>query len=388
MSDHRLSVVYLDHVARMSGGEIALLRTLPALLDRVRPLVVLAEDGPLRVRLDEAGIETLVLPLAERVRDARRDTVAGSAISAGNALALASYVWRLRALLRQRQPDLVHTNSLKAALYGGLAGRLAGIPVVWHVRDRIADDYLSPRTTRLVKAAGRILPTALIANSTTTLETLPRQRRGRVIRNPVVPDSVTLAAPRPQKAAGPLVVGMVGRLAPWKGQQLFLDAFATAFPNREARARIVGSAMFGEDVYAGALRTQVRALGLQDVVEFRGYREDVWAELAGLDVLVHASIVPEPFGQVVLEGMAAGLPVIASGEGGPAEVVTDDVDGLLFAPRSAGSLSAALRRLADDPLTRARLGAAGRVTAATYSPESTATTLVDIYEQVLNRRSW
>lgn len=384
----RLNVVYLDHVARMSGGEIALLRTLPALLDRVQPLVVLAEDGPLRGKLEQEGIEVVVLPLAAAVRDARRDTVAGSAITGRSAVELASYVVKLRALLRQRKPDLVHTNSLKAALYGGVAGRLAGVPVIWHVRDRIADDYLSPRTTRLVKAAGRVLPTALIANSAATLATLPRQRRGRVILNPVVPDSVTLAAPRPQHSAGPLVIGMVGRLAPWKGQQLFLDAFATAFPDREARARIVGSAMFGEDVYAGALRTQVRTLGLQDVVEFRGYREDVWAELAGFDVLVHASIVPEPFGQVVLEGMAAGLPVIASGEGGPAEVVTDDVDGLLFTPRSVGSLSAALRRLADDPVTRARLGAAGRATAATYSPESTAAALVDIYEQVLNRRSW
>jgi glycosyltransferase involved in cell wall biosynthesis len=381
----RIKVVYLDHVARLSGGEIALLRTLPALLDRVDPVVVLAEDGPLHAKLQAEGIRTVLLPLDPTVRDVRRDAVAGRAATPANALKLASYVLQVRALLRRERPDLVHTNSLKAALYGGLAGRLAGVPVIWHVRDRIASDYLSPRTTKVVRAAARILPTVMIANSQATLATLPRQGRSRVLHNPLVLDSVVVDQVRTREAAGSLVIGMLGRLAPWKGQDLFLEAFAHGAP-ATARARIIGSAMFGEDSYEQQLREQVAKLGLTDRVEFRGFREDVWAELAQLDVLVHASRVPEPFGQVVLEGMAAGLAVIASGEGGPAEIVADGVDGLLFTPRSTTALAEALNRVCADPALRAALGRAGRATAERYNPGATAEKLIAIYERVLSRR--
>src|SRR5205085_1347957 len=89
--------------------------------------------------------------------------------------------------------DLVHTNTLKAAVYGGLAGRLARVPVVWHVRDRIAPDYLPGAAVRFVHLASAVLPTTVIANSQTTLDTLPRLRRGRV-SGAAVPDSVE---PRP-----------------------------------------------------------------------------------------------------------------------------------------------------------------------------------------------
>ena len=73
--------------------------------------------------------------------------------------------------------------------------------------------------------------------------------------------------------------------------------------------------------------------------EFRGFREDVWGELRDLDVLVHCSVMPEPFGQVVLEGMAAGVPVVASAAGGPAELVTSGVDGTARKPASAATFA-------------------------------------------------
>src|SRR3954464_11108830 len=94
----------------------------------------------------------------------------------------------LRGRLRQVRPDIVPTNSLKAAIYGGLAGRLAGVPVVWHVRDRIADDYLPPPAVCLVRALSRVLPTAIVANCQSTLSTLPGRKRATVLFNPLVPD--------------------------------------------------------------------------------------------------------------------------------------------------------------------------------------------------------
>jgi glycosyltransferase involved in cell wall biosynthesis len=289
----RLRVVYLDHVAKLSGGELALLRTLPALMEHVEPIVVLAEDGPLREKLEAEGIEVIVLPLSPAVRDARRGTVVPGGVSLRQALELLAYVRQLRTLLRDLRPDIVHTNSLKAALYGGMAGRLARVPVLWHVRDRIADDYLPKPAVHLIRLAARVLPTAVVANSQTTLNTLPR--RGVVLGSPVVPDAVQAPEARHADVDRPLTVGLVGRLSPWKGQDVFLRAFAMAFPDGQERAHLVGSAMFGEEAWEAweaTLRDLVRELGIEDRVDFRGFREDIWAEYALLDIAVHASTTP------------------------------------------------------------------------------------------------
>jgi glycosyltransferase involved in cell wall biosynthesis len=98
---------------------------------------------------------------------------------------------------------------------------------------------------------------------------------------------------------------------------------------------------------------------------------------------VHASVIPEPFGQVVVEGMALGLPVVASGAGGPAEVITDGVDGLLYPPGDVSALASLLRKLADDPGLRRRLGDEGVSTAAKYAPDVIAAQVEAVYATAL-----
>ena len=176
---------------------------------------------------------------------------------------------------------------------------------------------------------------------------------------------------------------MLGRIAPWKGQDLFIRAFADAFGAGSERAVIIGTPMFGEDDFEASLRKLAQELGLAGRVEFRGFREDIWRELASLDVLVHASLIPEPFGQVVLEGMAAGLPALAPDEGGPAEVIEDGRTGVLFASRDERALAAAMRALNTDAERRARLGAAAGEAAAAYRPQVLAERYEQAYAQVL-----
>ncbi len=381
--DRRLKVVYLDHVAQLSGGEIALLRLLPH-LDRVQPHVLLAEDGPLVEQLDLAGISSEVLPFGERARRLRRERVdRGGGVSPLVAASTAAYVLRLARRLRQLAPDLVHTNSLKAGVYGSVAARLAGLPVIWHVRDRIADDYLPGPAVALVRRMSRHLATAVVANSHTTMETLAAPLEPVVIYS-VLPEVLSEAPARNRASGGPLTFGLVGRLAPWKGQDLFLRAFARAFPHGDERAVLVGGALFGEDDYADGLAALARELGIAERVELRGHRPDVWAELSRLDVLVHASITPEPFGQVVLEGMAAGVPVIAAAAGGPAEILRHDVTGVLYELADVDGLAAAMRRMCDPGL-RARLSAAAREGLAPYSPPVVAGELQELYAAVVDR---
>lgn len=381
----RTRVVYLDHCARLSGGELALLRLLPALAG-VDAHVILAEDGPLVGRLTSAGVSVEVLPMGETARGLGRQRVSPTGLPFASALHAFAHTLRLARRLRTLRPDLVHTNSLKAAVYGGVAGRLAGVPVVWHIRDRIAGDYLPAAACRLVRAMARVVPAAIIANSRTTLDTVAAGSAPvAVVHSPV---DVAALSPAPARggAAGPLRVGMVGRIAPWKGHATFLDAFARAFPDGGAEAVVVGAALFGEDGHEVELRRQAEALGIADRVAFRGYRPDVGEELRAMDVLVHASVLPEPFGQVVVEGMAAGLAVVAAAAGGPAEVVTHGVDGLLYPPGDAGALARELRRLAADPVLRRRLGGSARARAGDFAPPVIANQVEDVYRRVLARR--
>jgi glycosyltransferase involved in cell wall biosynthesis len=383
----RIRVVYVGHTARLSGGEIALLRLLPALAE-VEAHVVLGEDGPLVARLQQEGISTEVLPLPARVRDVHRDETTARLALVLPALDTLKYTIRLALRLRRLAPDVVHTNSLKAALYGGLAGRAVGIPVVWHIRDRIADDYLPGATVKLVHRLARRLPTGLVANSKTTLATFGASvpRRAVTLPSPVVlSDPIAPAARAASQRAGdePLRIGMVGRFAPWKGQHVFLAAFARAFPSGDERAIVVGAPLFGEEAYEREVHELAQRLGIAERVDFVGFSEDVARELAEMDVLVHASTLPEPFGQVVVEGLAAGKPVVAAAAGGPTEILAHGVNGLLFEPGDVDALAAALRLLAGDPELRRRLGEAGVERSRDFAPEGIAQRLVGLYREIV-----
>jgi len=379
--EDRLKVVYLDHVARPSGGEIAMLRLLPS-LDGVIPHVILAEDGPLVQELHLAGISTEILPFTERARDLHREELARGLVPAAVATATSAYVVRLAARLRRLRPDLVHANSLKAGVYGSLASRLAGVPMAWHVRDRISADYLPRPAAIMIRSMTARLPTVVLANSQATMATLGARTRASVPHF-VIPDPLPEVPARHRLNGRPLTYGVVGRLAPWKGQDLFLRAFARAFPAGDEHAVLIGGALFGEDDYAGELPRLAGELGIADRVEFRGHRQDVWSELSRLDVLVHTSVTPEPFGQVILEGMAAGVPVIAAGAGGPAEILQHDVTGILYEPRDEGRLAESMRRLADRRL-RERLSAAAGRALGPYSPQVVASQFQEAYRVALN----
>jgi glycosyltransferase involved in cell wall biosynthesis len=116
-----------------------------------------------------------------------------------------------------------------------------------------------------------------------------------------------------------------------------------------------------------------------------GFCDDIGAELGELDVLVHASLITEGFGLVVVEGMAAGLAVVAARAGGPTEIITDGQDGLLYPPGDVHALAAAVRRLAADEPMRTRLGEAARRRARDFTPEVIAPQVLALYRTVLHR---
>jgi glycosyltransferase involved in cell wall biosynthesis len=261
-----------------------------------------------------------------------------------------------------------------------MAARIIGVPVIWHIRDRIAEDYLPAAGVRLVRTLARRLPAAVLVDTQTTRATLPGVD-ATVVPSPVAYDQITAKRSR----SGPLRVGMVGRLAAWKGQHIFLEAFAHAFPAGDEEAVVVGSALFeGDEAHAAALPPLADRLDIVDRVTFTGFRDDVAAELSKLDVLVHASVVPEPFGQVVVEGMAAGLAVVATDQGGPAEVIDHGHNGLLVPPGDVAALATTLQQLAAQPVLRQQLGEAARRRASDFTPQASAAGVLKLYREVLS----
>lgn len=351
--------------------------------DEIHATVILAEDGPLVGALTDAGAEVEVLPLSERTRALKRTEVQAGTRQVRALVDVADYVRRLRRRLLELGPDVVSTISLKASIYGATAARLAGIPVVWHLHDQISSNYLARQAvlpTRLLVGA---LPSAVIAPSRTTLDIVGWFRPGmrtEVIPHPIpMPDVPARIRPEVER------VGIVGRIAPWKGQDVFLRAFAAAFAGSSARAVVLGNAMFGEEDYAAELHELAHELGITDRVDFLGFRRDIEAELQQLDLLVHASVLIEPLGTAIFEGMAAGLPVIAAATGGPAEYITHGTTGLLHRPGDVQELAAMMSLAAGDHDLRLALAVAGRERVKEFAPRAVVRAWLEVYRGVTGR---
>ncbi|HYQ76813.1 glycosyltransferase [Cellulomonas sp.] len=386
-------VAVLDHTAQLGGAELALLRTVRALDPAaVEVTVVLFADGPLAGRLRDAGVAVRVLPLDPRIAQTDRAAAGRSAVGAArSAAATLPFVARLARLLRDLQPDVVHTTSLKADVIGLPAARLARRPLVWHVHDRIAEDYLPAPVARALRMLARRGPRHVVVNSRATAATLLPLPRGWTLAYPGLAPEQVAADPAGRPAPATPVIGLVGRVSPTKGQREFVAAaalLAERFP--DARFRVVGAALFEEQAYEVELRAQVAALGLADRVELTGWAADPVGEIDRLSVLVHASPVPEPFGQVVVEGMARGVPVVATAGGGVDEIAVAD-DGtprcLVVPPRDVPALAEAVARVLDRPEeAAARADRAWKDVQADYAVARTAERLTAVWRRASRAR--
>jgi glycosyltransferase involved in cell wall biosynthesis len=382
-NSERLRVVLLSHVARLSGAEIGLMRFVQA-AHEIDATVIVAEDGPLVDALRDVGARVEVLPLAAVAREARRADIGPGRAQALAAAHVAAYVPRLAARLRALRPHVVHAISLKSGVYASLAARLARRPMLWHLHDHLSPEYLRPSLAVVMRQLVTRLPDALAAPSRSCLASVgPGARR---LPTAIVPFPVPIPGAAAMIRPEVRCVGIVGRITPWKGQDVFLRGFARAFPEDDVRARVVGSALFGEEEYGEEIHRLAADLGIADRVDFVGFRTDIGAELQQLDLLVHASVLPDPLSTVVLEGMAAGVPTISANAGGHAEHVAEAGAGLLFAPGDAGALAQALRRAADDRELRVGLGERGREKARDFTPEALVGVFLAFYDDMLAAR--
>jgi glycosyltransferase involved in cell wall biosynthesis len=317
-------------------------------------VVACGKEGTLAEGLRDAGLTVEIASLPGPLAERRRAQLRGIGVLATVPPTLL-YAFRILRLTRRQHIDVIHTNSMKAHVGGMLAGWVGRIPVVAHIHDDLTQLHTGAGVSGLVVRLLRRVPVAVVGCSRHVLDVVDLGGVPSAVVYSGVPANVLSGSVH--RSEGDPVVGMVARIAEWKGQHLFLDAAQTvARSHPGVRFRIVGTPMFGEDAYLERLRARAATGVLAGRVEFPGYVADPMAEYDRFTVAVACSVEPEPFGQVVVEAMARGCAVVAPAEGGPLEVITPEVDGILVPPRDAEALSSAILRLLHDEPLRSLLG--------------------------------
>jgi glycosyltransferase involved in cell wall biosynthesis len=327
--------------------------------------VLLFEDGAFREMLAAAGVKVEVVAASTGAMTVRRE--------AGILAIFAALPGVLRLVLmvarRAKGYDIIYANSQKAFVVGVFAAAIARRRLVWRLRDVLSADHFSATLRRIVVFLANLKASRVIANSVATGEAFAAVGGSAARISVAYPgidetpfagiSAATIATIRAELGAGhaPLI-GVFGRLSLWKGQAVFIDAIAR-LPG--VIGVIVGGPLFGHEEFAAELTEKVAALGLDDRIRFLGFRKDIPALMTAMDIVVHSSIAPEPFGRVVVEGMLAGKPMVASAAGGVLEILEHGKTGWLYEPGNPDALASALQSVLQDAVQAAAIAKAGQI---------------------------
>jgi glycosyltransferase involved in cell wall biosynthesis len=368
-----MRIAGIDPERNFSGGEVQVLGLTLELMRAGHDAELLCDpDGVLWQRAQRAGITCRPL----RIRNSL-DVWAGL---------------RLRAILGQRQYDVVHFHTARAHALAPYARRRAGALIVTRRMDYLPNRWFAPwlynGVVQGVAAISESVAAALMARGV-------RREQITIIRSGVdccrfAPPSVAVRQQaRAALGIGPdeVAIGSIGALVPRKGHLNLVDALAFARDNGSGRAALDGVRCFiaGAGPLWNEIRRRLAHTNLVETVKLLGHLEEPTKLLHALDIFVMPSL-SEGLGVAALEAAAVGLPVIASAVGGLREVVEDGRTGVLVRAGDTASLAQAIWHLAADQAQRAQMGREGRRWAVQrYSMELMAKQTLDLYYACLDR---
>lgn len=341
--------------------------------------MVLPCQGPLEGVLRENGARIFYIdPVVFR-----RDILSPRKLIAMAGAAVRSVI-QLRRLIVRNKYDLVHSNT-GVIIGGALAARLAGIPHIWHFREILSEfrqlwTIFEPfvlHTSREIFCISDAVAQQFKSKKASEKITV-------IYDGIVVPERPPVH--RQKNNSEPFHVLSVGRIAPYKGQDVLIRALGSLLDRGfDVRLTLVGD-VYGERVsYRESLESIAVELEIDEYVEFAGFSENIEPFFANADVFVLSSTRPEGLGLVVLEAMAAGTPVVASNNGALKEIIDDNKNGLLVEPGDHQAIADAIEEIIRDPELRRRLAEAGfeRV-AEKFTVEEMNRNIVTAYRQALS----
>ena len=381
----KLSVLYLNHSGQTSGAEQSL-RSLLWQFRRenaeIEPIIGLPGGGPFAELLRDEEFSVTFAPLRRIQRP--QSLVAGFSTYL-HVTRTAPFITKL---VKQTGAQLIHSNSTTAHLVAGIAAAKADVPAIWHVRDMVSLARIGRALAD--RAAWVIAISGAVAQSLQNEGVPPEKVR-------IIPNGIDTDEWRPQERSqlreslgfddDTFLFGCVTQLVPWKNHAAFIEAAAQMSQDEDcanARFVIMGGDLWGEhQSYVSELRELVKKHNLQERFNFIPHQSNNVAALSALDCIVLPSR-EEPFGRVLIEGMALEKSVVAYGAAGPLEIITHEQDGLLAAPDEKESLAKAMIRILQDKKLREHLQKNARQTVIQkFHISDSANRVRDIYSEVL-----
>lgn len=358
-----MKILFLDQSGKPGGAELCLLDIAKPYHDRC--LVGLLADGSFRELLEQHQIPVQVL--TKQAIKVRKESDVLQGISSG--LQLMPLMGQISQL--SQDYDLIYANTQKALVVGTIASVLNRKPLVYHLHDILSPDHFSP-TNRKIAVTFANRAALVIANSNATktafLEAGGRKNLVRVVYNGFEPHQYQQETAQRSLLRQSLgledrfVIGQFSRLSPWKGQNILVEALKHCPEN--VTALLVGDALFGEQAYVDRLHEQINQAGLENRIQFLGFRSDIPALMSACDLVTHTSIAPEPFGRVIVEAMLCGKPAVATAAGGAIELVEHGKTGWLVPPNDALALAEVINDCRQHPEQTAAIARQGQIEAS------------------------
>lgn len=373
-SSRTITVLFISHSSAIGGAEKSLLDIIK-FIDKKHftPILYLPREGPLKVEFEQLGIKTYCgrLPKCTYSRDKATSNLFQSIKRVADILIFGVIAsMRLCRIAKDENVDIIYTNTI-STLAGATAAKLSNRPHVWHIREFLGKDTGSLTFPFSNKTLLRFVPRfsdAIITNSRAVGDQFKQegmQSAPFIVHNGISTEEFKIAEfhnPLKNSLEGSFLIAIVGTLSVRKAQDDAIRAInlvKDVIPAIELH--IIGQ---GDKKYETYLKRLVNDLGLNDNVVFEGQQNDIRTTLSKFNVLLITSI-HEPFGRVAIEGMAAGLPIIASNTGGLNEIISDGFDGFLVPIKQPEIIADKILYLYYNYQVMIEMGRNGRATALT-----------------------
>ena len=363
----------------MYGSDKCLYELLIGLPEDFQSLVILPEEGPLADKLRSENIPVIII----RLGVIRRRCVHPFRIFKLIYRLIYSF-FKLIQIIKKENINLVHTN-VSVIFVGALAAFITGRKHFWHIREILPDKFL---VTKLYLKFIKLFSSEILCMSQTVKDQFGSHNKAQLLFDGINLNTKQNISDRSKiyqefELKDKKIVGMIGRINHWKGQQYFIEAASRLKNDPNIVFFVIGDVYKGNEHLKQELINYSKKLKMEDRIIFTGFRNDIDGFLLNFDVFVLPSTSPEPFGIVLLEAMVNGVPVVATNHGGPRDVVANGETGILVSPTDSKELSEAISKLLGNAELRRTMGENGRRRVKMFSMEKQILKMTELYQRAL-----
>jgi len=390
----KIKLLYLHANNKDIGGADYCLFKLVDQLDKDRftPIVCLSMKTAILDLYVKAGVKTYIIDM-ERIKKSKSPLFLIKLLAK-----FIPTVLKIVRLIKKEQIDIVHGNDL-LDIYGPVAGRIVGIPVAQYIRwilviplffKKILTSFIYLLNDRIITVSDGVAREMFSTNNRikrkviTCYDWIDMEKVGHNKKSTNIRHEFNIPSDTP-------VVGVIGRLEYWKGQEVFIRAASIIMESfRSVKFMLIGGVVEGRgrEQYRAKLEQLAEKLGIKDSVIFAGHRTDIYNIMNSLDISVHSSVTPDPLPGVVMESMYCSLPVVGANAGGVPEEVADGETGILYTPGNSQEMADAVKYLLENLMIAKQMGIAGKKRVErVFDKNILCRRMENIYNEILGQKT-